>query len=279
MNLRSKFDDRIGKEHKEKFSLMDIDLNNFDIEFRHVSFRYPGSTSYVLKDINLTIHSNEKLAISGYNGAGKTTFVLLLTRMYDPTEGGIFLNGVDIRDIKYKEYQKLFSAVNQDFSLLAFSLLENITFADRVSDDERKKIGQLIKENGLGDRVKTLYKGLDTPITKRLSAAGVDLSGGESQKVAIVRALYKDAPILVLDEPTAALDPQAEFEMFHNFAKMAQQKTTIMISHRIYSTRFCDKIAVFDKGKMVEYGTFDELISQKGIYYDFFEKQAEYFRE
>lgn len=273
MKLRSKFDDK-----KEKVSLSDVDLDNFELEFRNVSFRYPSSTSYVLKNINLTIHSGEKLAVVGYNGAGKTTFALLLTRMYDPTEGAIYLNGVDIRNIKYHDYQKIFSTVNQDFSLLAFSLLENIAITDEVSVGERNVIMNLMKENGLENRMKKLYKGLDTPVTKRLSAAGVDLSGGESQKVAIVRAQYKNAPVLVLDEPTAALDPQAEFEMFQKFAEMAQKKTTVMISHRIYSTRFCDKIVVFDKGIIMEYGTFDELMERKGLYYDFFEKQAEYFK-
>lgn len=273
MKLKSKFEDR-----KEKISLSDMDLNNFELEFRNVSFRYPSSTSYVLKNINLTIHSGEKLAVVGYNGAGKTTFALLLTRMYDPTEGAIYLNGVDIRDIKYQDYQKLFSTVNQDFSLFAFSLLENIAITDEVTDDEKNVIMCLMKENGLETRMKKLYKGLDTPVSKRLSAAGVDLSGGESQKVAIIRAQYKNSPVLVLDEPTAALDPQAEFEMFQKFAEMARQKTTVMISHRIYSTRFCDKIAVFNKGELTEYGTFDELMAQKGLYYDFFEKQAEYFK-
>lgn len=281
MKLRSKFDDKVittEKEHIDKISLSDIKLDEFELEFRNVSFRYPGSTSYVLKNINLKIKSGEKLAVVGYNGAGKTTFVLLLTRMYDPAEGAIYLNGVDIRNIKYREYQKLFSAVNQDFCLLAFSILENIAVTDDVSDSEREKKMNLMKANGLGDRLKKLYKGLDTPVTKRLSAAGVDLSGGERQKIAIVRALYKNAPVLVLDEPTSALDPQAEYEMFQKFAEMAENKTTVMISHRIYSTRFCDKIAVFNKGEIAEYGSFTELMANKSLYFDFFEKQAKYFK-
>ena len=214
----------------------------------------------------------------GYNGAGKTTFTLLLTRMYDPTEGAIYLNGIDIRNIDYKEYQKIISSVNQDFSLLAFSLLENIAITDTVTPEKKEKILKLLNENGLGERLKKLYRGLDTPVTKALSASGVDLSGGERQKIAVVRALYKDASVLILDEPTSALDPVAEHEIFQKFADMSEGKTTVLISHRIYSTRFCDKIAVFDKGEIKEYGTFDELMEQKGLYYNFFEQQAEYFK-
>lgn len=271
--LRSKFDTT-----PKTITLDDIDMNHIEIEFRNVSFRYPNSTAFVLKNINLTIKNAERLGIVGYNGAGKTTFTLLLTRMYDPTEGAIYLNGVDIRDIDYKEYQKIISSVNQDFSLLAFSLLENVTITDTATPEERKQILELLNENGLRERLKRMYRGLDTPITKKLSASGVDLSGGERQKIAVVRALYKDAPILILDEPTSALDPVAEHEIFQKFAEMSEGKTTILISHRIYSTRFCDKIAVFDKGKIKEYGTFDKLMEQKGLYYDFFQQQAEYFK-
>ena len=198
--------------------------------------------------------------------------------MYDPTEGAIYLNGVDIRDIDYRDYQKLISSVNQDFSLLAFSLLENIAVTETATAEERTHIMNLLNENGMGARLKKLYRGLDTPITKTLSASGVDLSGGERQKIAVVRALYKDASILVLDEPTSALDPVAEHEIFQKFAEMSNGKTTVLISHRIYSTRFCDKIAVFDKGEIKEYGTFESLMEIKGLYYYFFEQQAEYFK-
>ncbi|MDF2539594.1 MAG: putative transporter, partial [Herbinix sp.] len=259
-------------------TINDIDLNNIEIEFRNVSFRYPNSTSFVLKNINLTIKNKERLAIVGFNGAGKTSFALLLTRMYDPTEGSILLNGIDIRRINYKDYQKIFSAVNQDFSLLAFSLLNNIAMTDTETQEERDAITELFHKNGMTERLKKLYRGLDTPVTKTLSASGVDISGGERQKVAIIRALYKDSPVLILDEPTSALDPVAEYEIYQKFAEMSEDKLTIFISHRIYSTRFCDKIAVFSKGEIVEYGTFEELQEQKGIYYDFFQKQAEYFK-
>lgn len=181
---------------------------------------------------------------------------------------------IDIRRINYRDYQKIFSAVNQDYSLMAFSLLNNIAIADSVSKKERENINELFEKNGMGERMKKLYRGLDTPVTKKLSASGVDLSGGERQKVAIIRSLYKDSPVLILDEPTSALDPVAETEVYQKFAEMSQKKTTAFISHRIYSTRFCDKIAVFNNGEIVEYGTFNELLEQKGVYYDFFQTQA-----
>lgn len=273
--LRSKYDDNESKT----IPLNDLNLNQIEIEFKNVSFRYPNSTAYVLKNINLKIKAGERLGVVGYNGAGKTTFTLLLTRMYDPTEGAIYLNGVDIRKIDYKEYQTIISTVNQDFSLLAFSLLENIALTDTVGEIERKKILSLLHENGLGERLKRMYRGLDTPITKTLFASGVDLSGGESQKIAVTRALYKDTPLLIFDEPTSALDPIAEYEVFQKFSKMSEGKTTVLVSHRIYSTRFCDKIAVFDNGEIIECGTFEELLEQKGMYYEFFQKQGEYFND
>lgn len=272
-SLRSKFETK-----PDTVAIGNIDLSKIEIEFRNVSFRYPNSTAFVLKNINLIITNAERLGIVGYNGAGKTTFTLLLTRMYDPTEGAIYLNGIDIRDINYKEYQKIISSVNQDFSLLAFSLLENITIKNTATQEERNDILKLLNENGLSAKLKKLYRGLDTPVSKTLAASGVDLSGGERQKIAVARALYKNAPVLLLDEPTSALDPVAEHEIFQKFSEMSDGKTTILISHRIYSTRFCDKIAVFDNGEMKEYGTFEELMEYKGLYFDFFQQQAEYFR-
>lgn len=271
--LRSKFDVTPGM-----LSLNDIDVNHITIEFRNVSFRYPNSTSYVLKNINLTISNSERLGIVGYNGAGKTTFTLLLTRMYDPTEGAIYLNGVDIKNIKYSDYLRLFSCVNQDFSLMSFSIIENVIMDDNITEDTKSEVLDLLEKNGLGERLKKLYRGLDTPMTKELYASGVDFSGGEMQRIAIARAQYKKSTILILDEPTSALDPLAESELFKKFTDMSKGKTTILVSHRIYSTRFCDKIAVFDKGELKEYGTFDELIDKKGEYYDLFEQQAEYFK-
>lgn len=272
LKYRSKFTE------ESDISINDIDLSNVNIEFKNVSFRYPNSTSYVLKNINMKINNNESLGIVGFNGAGKTSFVLLLTRMYDPTEGEILLNGINIKKIKYSDYQKIFSTVFQDYNLMAFSLLNNIAISDNISDIQKTNIDELIKKNGMQERLKKMYRGLDTPITKMLSASGVDLSGGERQKIAIIRALYKDSPILILDEPTSALDPVAETEIYQKFSDMSNQKTTVFISHRIYSTRFCDKIAVFNTGEIVEYGTFSELMDMKGIYYDFFKTQADNYR-
>lgn len=271
--FKSKFD-----RTSDYITFDEIDLNHIEIEFRNVSFRYPNSTDFVLKNINLTIKNSEKLAVVGYNGAGKTSFALLLTRMYDPTEGTIYLNGIDIRNIDYKDYMRIFSTVNQDFALLAFSILENISNKEIVTEKEKETITKLLQDNGMDERIKKMYRELDTPVTKILEPSGVDLSGGEKQKIAIVRALYKNSPVLILDEPTSALDPVAEHKIYQKFAEMSDGRTTVYISHRIYSPRFCDKIAVFDKGEMKEYGTFEELMEQKGLYYDFYQQQAEYFK-
>lgn len=272
LNYKSKFDDETG------LCLEDINLEKIEIEFKNVSFRYPNSTSYVLKNINLKMNSKEKLAIVGYNGAGKTSFTLLLTRMYEPSEGEILLNGVNIQQINYREYLKIFASVYQDFFLFPFSILENIQSCSEGMEEEKEKVMELCKNYGIEERIKKMYKGLETPITKELYASGVDLSGGERQKIAILRALYKNAPVLVLDEPTAALDPIAECEIYRKFAEISEGKLTVYISHRINSTRFCDKIAVFESGEITEYGTFDELMELKGLYYNFFETQAELYK-
>lgn len=270
LNFKSRFDDTTG------LTLEDLDLDHIEIEFKNISFRYPNSTSYVLKNINLKICDREKLAVVGYNGAGKTTLTLLLMRMYEPTEGEILLNGVDIRKINFREYLKIFSTVNQDFFLFPFSIKENIDAGGGLLDQERLK--ELCREYGLEERIKKMYKGFDTPITKELFAAGVDLSGGERQKIAILRALFKESSILILDEPTAALDPVAESEIYHTFNDISDGKLTVYISHRINSTRFCDKIVVLEKGEMLEYGSYDELMEKKGIYYRFFQMQAELYK-
>ncbi len=272
LTFKSKFDDNSG------IVLSDLNPDDIEIEFKNVSFRYPDSTSYVLKNINLKISNKEKLAVVGYNGAGKTTFTLLLTRMYEPTEGEILLNGINIQKINYREYLNIFSTVSQDFFLFPFSILENIQPCGGASEQEKEKVMDLCRRYGMEERINRMYKGVETPITKELFSAGVDLSGGERQKIAILRALYKNSPVLVLDEPTAALDPVAEYEIYRKFAEISDGKLTVYISHRINSTRFCDKIAVFEKGEITEYGTFDELMELKGLYYNFFETQAELYK-
>jgi len=214
LNIRSEFRKNATR------SLDGIDLQNIEIDFDNVSFKYPGSTRYVLKDINLKINANERVAVVGENGAGKTTFVMLLTRMYNPTKGRILINGIDIREIDYDSYMKLFPTVYQDFQILPFSILENVIFQEKADEETCKKIYELFEQNGFGNRLKTMYQGLNTPITRQLDNRGEDLSGGELQKVAIVRALYKDAPVIILDEPTSALDPLTEYEIYQRFSEM-----------------------------------------------------------
>ncbi len=274
LNTRSKYDDA-----ECQYTLKDFNLNEIEIEFADVSFRYPNSTNYVLKHVNLKIHKGQKLAIVGYNGAGKTTFSLLLTRMFDPTDGEILLNGVDIRKIKYSDYLKLFSTVNQDYSLLAFSLFENISGKNSPNDEEKKRILDLLKANGMGDKLEKMYRGGETPVSKLLEPSGIDFSGGERQNIAISRALYKKAPIILMDEPTSSLDPMAEQRVYQKFAQMSNDSTAVFISHRIYSTRFCDVVAVIEKGEIMEYGTFDELIAQRGVFYGLYKQQADYFTD
>ena len=265
-----------GIRQKDNVTVSDLELT--EIEFQNVSFKYPGSTSYILKNINLKIKKGEKIALVGMNGAGKTTVILLLTRMYYPTDGRILFNGVDIKEIDRESYRNLFSVVHQDFLMLPFSIRENIVFLRQADEAQEQKIMNLLAECGLKDRVDHMYQGIDTPISKEIDARGVDLSGGEVQKIAIVRALYKDAPLVILDEPTSALDPVAESEIYQQFDKMTEHKTAVYISHRMISTRFCDRIIVLNHGEIAEEGTFDELNKKQGLYYKFYQIQAQYFQ-
>lgn len=260
-----------------KYNFDGVNFSNIEIVFENVSFKYPGSTDFIFRNLNLKIKGDEKIAIVGENGAGKTTFVLLLTRMYTPVEGRILINGRDIREYDRESYMRLFSVVHQDFLLLPFSIYENIVFQEEEDEGTREKVVSLLAQCGLRDRVDSMYQGLMTPVSKEIDARGVDLSGGEMQKIAIARALFKDAPIVILDEPTSALDPAAEYEIYSHFAEMTHHKTAFYISHRIASTRFCTRILVFDKGSVAEEGTFEELIVRQGLYYDFYQKQAQYF--
>ena len=250
--------------------------NRYEIVFDKVSFRYPGSDRYILRDVSITIKAGEKLSIIGENGAGKTTFVKLLTRLYDPTEGRILVNGMDIKSISYDEYMAIFSVVFQDFKLFAFNIKENIALAESDRAEDREIIDNL-ERSGLENRLKTLEKGLDTSIYKIFDEKGIELSGGEGQKLAIARALYKDAPIVVLDEPTAALDPRAEYEIYRRFDELVNGKTAVYISHRLSSARFCDKIAVFSNGQIVEYGNHKDLIKKNGMYTELFNMQAQFY--
>ncbi len=245
------------------------------IEFRHVSFAYPNTGVKVLNDVSITLHSGEKLSVVGLNGAGKTTFIKLLCRLYDTDSGEILLDGVNIREYDYDEYMKLFSVVFQDFRLLAFTVDDNILLGNT---EPPETVESLLEKVGLEEKVKSLPKGRDTMMFKQFDKEGVELSGGEQQKLAIARALYKNAPVVILDEPTAALDPVAEYEIYKRFDELVGGKTAVYISHRLSSCKFCDRIAVFSEGTIKEYGAHDELLRIKdGIYAEMFKAQAQYY--
>jgi ATP-binding cassette subfamily B protein len=249
---------------------------DYEIEFRDVSFRYPGSESYALYHVNMKFRVGERLAVVGQNGSGKTTFIKLLCRLYDPTEGEILLNGINIREYNYTEYMSVFSVVFQDFKLFAFTLGQNV--GTKV-DYNKNRAENCLKDAGFGERLKELTDGTETYLYKELSKTGVEISGGEAQKIAFARALYKDAPFIVLDEPTAALDPIAEAEVYSNFNNIVGDKTAIYISHRLSSCRFCDDIAVFDDGQIVQQGSHDELVvDENGKYHELWYAQAQYYK-
>lgn len=247
-----------------------------EIEFRHVSFTYPGTTVNVLEDVNITLKPGEHLSIVGLNGAGKTTFVKLLCRLYDPTSGEILLDGVNIKEYDYEQYMSLFTPVFQDFKLFAFTMKENITLGKECDDTE---VLTELERVGLGQKIATMESGIHTMLFKSFDENGIEPSGGEQQKLAIARALHKKAPVVILDEPTAALDPVAEYDIYRQFNSLVGGKTAIYISHRLSSCRFCDRIAVFSGGRIAEYGTHDELVRLgNGVYAEMFAAQARYYQ-
>lgn len=252
------------------------DDNEYEFEFKHVYFKYPDSEEYVLKDINLKWKIGEKMALVGKNGCGKSTLVKLLCRLYDPTEGEITLNGVDIRKYKYEDYMALFSVVFQDSRLFSFSLAENVA-VDTEYDAEQVK--DCLIRAGLGERLASLEKGIDTCLYDDFDEKGVEISGGEAQKVMLARAVYKGAPFIVLDEPTAALDPVSEHEVYTKFNGIVGTRTAIYISHRLSSCRFCDEITVMEDGRIVERGSHEELLKRGGAYQELWMAQAEYYKE
>lgn len=267
-----------GENERKNSGYRHIDIpKNVEIEFCDVSFKYPKTDRMILEHVNITVRQGETLSIVGVNGAGKTTFVRLLCRFYEPTAGEIFVNGIPAKDIALEDYYKLIGVVFQDFSLFSFTVAENIAM-DTEPDTE--KLDDAIVKCGLTERIKTLPRGVDTYIYKEFDPDGIELSGGEGQKVAIARAVYRDAPIIIFDEPTSALDPIAEYNIYRNFHELANGKTAIYISHRLSSTRFTDKIAVFANGTVSEYGTHDELMqTDDGIYRKMFSMQAKYYKE
>ena len=249
----------------------------YEVEFKDVSFKYPGSDIWALRHVNMKFKVGKRLAIVGENGSGKTTFIKLLCRLYDPQEGQILLNGIDIRKYRYDDYMSIFSVVFQDFRLLCQPLGNNV--AGSIEYD-RERVEKALIDAGFGDRLASMDKGLDTMIYKNLTEDGVDVSGGEAQKIAIARALYKDAPFIILDEPTAALDPIAEAEIYGKFDEIAGDKTAIYISHRLSSCKFCDEIAVFHEGAVIQHGTHAELVADvSGKYHELWNAQAQYYTE
>lgn len=249
----------------------------YDVEFRDVSFKYPGSEAYALRHVNMKFKVGSRLAVVGMNGSGKTTFIKLLCRLYDPTEGEILLNGINIRKYRYDDYMKIFSVVFQDFQLLALPLGQNVA-ASQTYDAAR--VLDCLNKAGFGEKLAKMPHGLDTYLYKSVDTEGVDVSGGEAQKIAIARALYKDSPFIILDEPTAALDPIAEAEIYSKFDEITGDKTAVYISHRLSSCKFCDEIAVFDSGSVIQQGTHSDLLAdESGKYFELWNAQAQYYKK
>jgi len=250
--------------------------NEYEFEFKNVSFKYPNSTEYVLKNINLKWKIGEKMALVGKNGCGKSTLVKLLCRLYDPTSGEITLNGVDIKKYQYEEYMALFSIVFQDSKLFSFSMAENVASSTEYDKDY---VEQCIIRSGLNTRLEKLSNGIETFLYKDFNENGVEISGGEAQKLILARALYKKSPFIILDEPTSALDPISEYDIYTKFNSIVGTKTAIYISHRLSSCRFCDNITVMENGNIVEQGTHSQLLDRKGVYYSLWNAQAEYYKD
>lgn len=249
-----------------------------EITFEHVCFRYYGAEKNTLDDISFTFHPGERIALVGMNGAGKTTLVKLLCGLYRPTSGDIKINGVSVSDFCRDDYYRLFSPVFQDVQTSFFSLAETVaaTLGDEV---DKLRAEECMRKAGLGAKIDSLPDGIDTKLDKQVNKNGIELSGGEAQKLMMARALYKNAPVLVLDEPTAALDPIAENEIYLHYRDMTKGKTSLFISHRLASTQFCDRILFLDGGKIAEEGTHDELISNGGEYAKLYEIQSCWYRD
>lgn len=271
--------DFIEKKKKDNKGGLPIDNRKdgrYEFEFRNVSFRYPHGAEDVLKNVSFRIEPGQKIAVVGVNGSGKTTMIKLLCRLYEPTEGEILLNGINIQDYKYEDYISLLSAVFQDFTLFALAVGENIAASAKV---DTSKVWELLKETGMEERVRRMPKKLEQPLFG-IDQYGINISGGEAQKIAIARALYKDSQMVILDEPTSALDPIAEYEIYSQFHEIVKGRSVIYISHRLSSCRFCDKILVFQDGRIVQEGRHEELLKEeKGIYYELWNAQAQYYQK
>lgn len=271
------YTDFLKKENKLDTGSLPVEKrrdNEFEIEFHDVSFRYPGSDEYSLRHVSLKLDMKQRFAVVGRNGAGKTTFVKLLCRLYDVTEGSITLNGVDIRKYDYQEYLNLFAAVFQDFSLFSMSVRDNVACREGAGDE---RVWEALFSAGVKERIEKMPGKLDTLLFHDMGE-GEDISGGEAQKIAIARALYKDAPFVILDEPTAALDPVSEYEVYRRFHEMVRDKTSIYISHRMSSCRFCSDILVFERGQVIQRGSHEELMRDtENVYARLWNAQAKYY--
>lgn len=274
-DLREYLDD---KEYFNRGEGVPFDKKAPEIEFQNVSFRYPGTDKFTLENISFKIRSGEKIAVVGLNGAGKTTLIKLLCGFYIPTEGKILVGGHEITEYNIDEYYKNISAVFQKIGLLPLSIKENITFGADGEQSE-KRLARAVELSGLREKIDSLPGGIETKFDKTLYEDGTEFSGGETQKLAIARAVYKEAPIIVLDEPTAALDPIAENEVYQKYNSLTEEATSVFISHRLSSTRFCDRIFFIADGGIAEVGSHDELIAKKGEYYKLFEVQSRYYRD
>ncbi|WP_370802281.1 ABC transporter ATP-binding protein [Eubacterium ventriosum] len=266
------YDNSLGEE------IENINFDKYEFEFKNVSFKYPGQELYTLKNLNLTIKAGERVAIVGNNGAGKTTIVKLLMRLYEPTEGQILLNGINIRRFNKVSYYKVFAPVFQDIDCFAMPIKQNISMKSSIYTDDNK-VKTCLEQADLGKKIASLDNGIDTELLKILNSEGIDLSGGEKQKLILARALYKGGNVLILDEPTAALDALSEDRMYKKFDEMVGGKTAIYISHRLASTRFCDNIIMFQNGAIVESGTHEELLLKDGEYKKMYNVQAQYYKE
>lgn len=277
-HLQSLFDflDIPNKKSQGTLPVGNRNDTEYEVEFKNVSFKYPGTENYAIKNLNLRFKIGQRLAAVGMNGSGKTTMIKLLCRLYDPTKGEITLNGIDIKKYDYHEYMSIFSVVFQDFKLFSFSLGQNVAAA---VDYDKVQVENCLTEAGFGDRLKEMPKGMATCLYKDFEEGGVEISGGEAQKIALARALYKNTPFIILDEPTAALDPIAEFEIYSKFNEIVGGKTAIYISHRLSSCRFCDDIVVFHDGELIERGSHDELVADENSkYYELWCAQAQYYQ-
>lgn len=251
--------------------------DTLEIEFKNVSFKYPKTDRYIFKNLNLKIGKGERLAIVGINGAGKTTLVKLMTGLFDVTEGDILINNIPINQFNKKALYSMFSVVFQEVNIIAYTIRENIGCSSINVDDDR--IWEALEKVGLKEKIQGFEKGLDQMMLKIVEEDGTEFSGGEQQKLAIARSLYKNANMVIMDEPTAALDALAEAEIYQNFSELIQGKTAIYISHRLASTKFCDKIALFDNEGLREYGNHEELMALGGKYYEMFSIQGKYYKE